>query len=240
MRFLFSILLLANLGFLAWQAWVHEPPRGQAPLPAGLPRLEVVAPMAEGPPAGAGARDRAVPAEPARVADEPTETAASMAGTAEPPPVPRVCVSLGPFGEPAALAAAAARLRDVALSPPRQRPAEGQVWAGHWVYLEYETRAEARQALDGLEAGGFDDGYLIPGEENQTVSLGLFSELARAARLSDRIRALGFEPIITDRTTPGTVYWLDLEVPTTDVVDPDAVEGEGARNLRLEARGCPE
>jgi hypothetical protein len=42
------------------------------------------------------------------------------------------------------------------------------------------------------------------------VSLGLFTERARAERRAEAVRAMGLKPEITERKIPGTLYWVDL------------------------------
>ena len=65
---------------------------------------------------------------------------------------------------------------------PRQRVADGEVWAGVWVYLPLPAmRTGADQILAKLKAGGIDDALEMPGpNEGSVISLGLYSEPKRA------------------------------------------------------------
>ncbi len=153
----------------------------------------------------------------------------------------RRCISVGPFREVTEAAHAAATLR-AAHYDPRQRAAEGDVWAGVWVYLPAPAgRGAADQVLAKLKAGGIDDALEMPGpNDGSVISLGLFSEPKRAQARVAQAQAMGLNPGIADRKRTGNVYWIDIDLkPTDNLLNPADLQGEAGRIVRLEVKGCP-
>jgi hypothetical protein len=212
LRALLLLLLFANLAFFAWSRWIAVPlVTGLSPLPAAAPL--VLAREAQPTPRTAAAAEE--------------EALAS-------------CVSIGPFLDLTEAARASTRLRELGYGP-RQRVSDGPVWSGWWVALErLEGREAAEQVVARLRQFGVTDAYIMPGEEaGVTVSLGLFSEQPRALRRLDEVKALGYEPVVTERQRTGTVYWIDADLPVPGrFPDPASFEGEQGRITRLEMRPC--
>src|SRR5260221_7531209 len=151
------------------------------------------------------------------------------------------CISVGPFRDVAEAAHAATTLRGGGYDP-RQRVADGDVWAGVWVYLPLPaSRATGDQILAKLKAGGTDDALEMPGpNEGSVISLGLYSESKRAQARVAQAQALGFNPGIADRKRTGNVYWIDIDLkPTDSLLNPSDLQGESGRIVRLEVKGCP-
>jgi hypothetical protein len=151
------------------------------------------------------------------------------------------CISVGPFRDVSEAAHAASTLRGGGYDP-RQRVADGEVWAGVWVYLPLPaTRPVADQTLAKLKAGGIDDALEMPGpNEGSVISLGLYSEPKRAQARVSQAQALGFNPGIADRKRNGNVYWIDIDLkPTDGLLNPSDLQGESGRIVRLEVKGCP-
>ncbi len=151
------------------------------------------------------------------------------------------CISVGPFRDVSEAAHAATTLRGGGYDP-RQRVADGEIWAGVWVYLPLPTsRAAGDQMLAKLKAGGIDDALEMPGpSEGSVISLGLYSESKRAHARVAQAQALGFNPGIADRKRNGNVYWIDIDLkPTDNLLNPADLQGEAGRIVRLEVKGCP-
>jgi hypothetical protein len=151
------------------------------------------------------------------------------------------CISVGPFRDVSEAAHAASTLRGGGYDP-RQRVADGEVWAGVWVYLPLPAaRSAADQTLAKLKAGGIDDALEMPGpNEGSVISLGLYSESKRAQARVAQAQALGFNPGIADRKRTGNVYWIDIDLkPTDSLLNPSDLQGESGRIVRLEVKGCP-
>jgi hypothetical protein len=151
------------------------------------------------------------------------------------------CISVGPFRDVAEAAHAATTLRGGGYDP-RQRVADGDVWAGVWVYLPLPaSHAAADQILAKLKAGGIDDALEMPGpNEGSVISLGLYGEPKRAQARVAQVQALGFNPGIADRKRTGDVYWIDIDLkPTDSLLNPADLQSEGGRIVRLQVKGCP-
>jgi hypothetical protein len=213
LRALLLLLLFANIAFFAWSHWIAAPlVTGLSPLPAAA-QLVLAREAQPGPKAGP-------------MADEEES--------------PVSCVSIGPFLDLTEAARASTRLRELGYGP-RQRVTEGPVWSGWWVALErIEGREAAEDVVARLRQFGVTDAYIMPGEEaGVTVSLGLFSEQPRALRRLDEVKALGYEPVVTERQRTGTVYWIDADLPAPgQFPDPASFEGEQGRITRLEMQPC--
>jgi len=151
------------------------------------------------------------------------------------------CVSVGPFHDVSEAALAATTLRGGGYDP-RQRVADGEVWAGVWVYLPLPpSRAAGDQTLAKLKAGGIDDALEMPGpNEGSVISLGLYSEPKRAQARVAQAQQLGFNPGIADRKRTGNVYWIDIDLkPTDSLLNPADLQNDAGRIVRLEVKGCP-
>jgi hypothetical protein len=150
------------------------------------------------------------------------------------------CISVGPFRDVAEAAHAASTLRGGGYDP-RQRVAEGEVWAGVWVYLPIAASRSSEQMLVKLKAGGIEDALEMPGpNEGSVISLGLYGDSKRAQTRVAQAQSLGFNPALADRKRTGDVYWLDIDLkPTDSVLKPTDLRGEAGRIVRLEVKGCP-
>jgi hypothetical protein len=255
MRNFFFVLMLVNLAFAAWSAWVAPSAGVGRPSDDGLPPLTLVSELP------ADLRSSGVAAEPPALleAQVPAEAvAAPAASNAEPDPgvvgeeapaadasaaqVAATCTSVGPFRELSQAATAAAALRNAGYEP-LQRVVEGDVWSGYWVYIPaIPTEQQANETLtkirEGIREARIPDAYVIRNSDSgNLVSLGVFSEISGVSRLRDEVRALGFEPQVVDRTRRATVYWIDVALAPDQALDFDALQPPG-RIIRLEQRGC--
>ena len=148
------------------------------------------------------------------------------------------CVTVGPFASGELAARARQTLSDSGY-PSRPREEETTVLEGFWVYLEAPSTAAAeRRLLDRLKRGGIEDAAAI-GElgSARRISLGIFSDEARAAAQSERVAKLQLLPQIEAREKTGTAIWLDLTLKS----DAPALEGQKfpAGDAELEFRACP-
>ena len=250
-------LVLANVGYFLWARGIAKTPDAPA---SGVPAatLKLASESPETP--------RAASPDAGSTAAGSSGTAADSAGTAagsgttgggEGPDVTRGdagegakaglltnvkrCISVGPFRDVSEAAHAATTLRGGDYDP-RQRVADGDVWAGVWVYLPLpSSRAAGEQILAKLKAGGIDDALEMPGPtEGSVISLGLYSEPKRAQARVAQAQALGFNPGIADRKRTGDVYWIDIDLkPTDSLLNPADLQSEGGRIVRLQVKGCP-
>jgi hypothetical protein len=222
-------LVLANVCYFLWQRGIAKAPEiAASPVTATLK-------LASESPEGA----RAALAEPA-AAPVVAESAHDGGNSGLLTNVKR-CISVGPFRDVSEAAHAASTLRGGGYDP-RQRVADGEVWAGVWVYLPLPaSRPVADQTFAKLKAGGIDDALEMPGpNDGSVISLGLYSEPKRAQTRVAQAQALGFNPGIADRKRNGNVYWIDIDLkPTDSLLNPSDLQGESGRIVRLEVKGCP-
>jgi hypothetical protein len=231
-------LVLANVCYLLWERGIAKSPEGAASAAPATLRLASESPDAArtaGAESVAGAAGRGTLA-----ADVAPDNPSAPAGSGLLTNVKR-CISVGPFRDVSEAAHAASTLRGGGYDP-RQRVADGEVWAGVWVYLPLPaSRPQADQTLAKLKAGGIDDALEMPGpNDGSVISLGLYSETKRAQARVAQAQALGFNPGIADRKRNGNVYWIDIDLkPTDSLLNPGDLQGESGRIVRLEVKGCP-
>ena len=194
-RALFVLLLLMNLGVAAWWLLRAPPPQQQLPpVPADVPTLRLLSEIE-------GADPDAVVPELA----QPSPTDADLASLR--------CLQIGPF-----LTQADLRRAINALTPNAERIQfrETRVLAnrGFWVFLPAQASREAAlAAARELSAKGLRDYYVVTaGERENTISLGLFRDIANAETRREQVRAAGLEPQLQPRTDEIPNYWIDLAV----------------------------
>jgi hypothetical protein len=228
-------LVLANVGYFLWArgiATTAEQPAPAAPMQTLRLRSE-----------SAGTESAAAAGTAGGAAASGSASSAETGEGAKPGLLTNVkrCISVGPFRDVSEAAHAATTLRSAGYDP-RQRVAEGDVWAGVWVYLPLPpVRSNAEQLLVKLKAGGIDDALEMPGpNEGSVISLGLYSEPKRAQARVAQAQALGFNPGIADRKRTGNVYWIDIDLkPTESLLNPADLQGDSGHIVRLEVKGCP-
>jgi hypothetical protein len=230
-------LVLANVCYFLWDRGIAKSSAGTAPAAASSLKLASESPgvrTTNDAPSPAGSGGLAAGAGGASVA--PREDGNSGLLTSV-----KRCISIGPFRDMAETAHAASTLRGGGYDP-RQRVADGEVWAGVWVYLPLPAaRDAADKMLAKLKVGGIDDALEMPGpNDGPVISLGLYSEQKRAQSRIAQAQSLGFNPGIADRKRNGNVYWIDVDLkPTDSLLNPSDLQGESGRIVRLEVKGCP-
>jgi hypothetical protein len=232
-------LVLANVCYFLWQHGIAKAPEAAvvAPPTPGTLKLASESPEA----LRTESSGNAAGAPPAAGSAAAASDGAREGGNAGLLTNVKRCISVGPFRDVSEAAHAASTLRGGGYDP-RQRVAEGEVWAGVWVYLPLPpSRPAAEQTLAKLKSGGIDDALEMPGpNEGSVISLGLYSESKRAQARVAQVQALGFNPGIADRKRTGNVYWIDIDLkPTDGLLNPSDLQGESGRIVRLEVKGCP-
>jgi hypothetical protein len=189
-RTIFFALLLVNLGYFAWARWVDVPSPTSANETTTLPRLKLAEEL------------------------PPEQRAALAEKTALNAPAP--CLSVGPFADSDNTARVAALLKGKGFEP-KERTEEAQSSDGYWVYLGgLKSESEVDKALVTLEHGGIKDAVPMPEtpEAGRRLSLGMFSERARAEKRAQTVREqTGLNAEIAERKRPATSYWLDVPSP---------------------------
>ncbi len=215
-RFLFLFLLALTIGGACWIAFAPaQDVRDAEPLPEpGVTRLVLLS-----------ERDGGVQAVAAGTA--------SATGHAD-----DSCNSIGPFATQSDMRAAMH-----ALAPHARRiqfrNARATQSRGYWVYLPaMKTREEALGVARALSAKSVRDYYVVTaGEQQNTISLGLFREQANAERRRAEIVGMGFAAQVVQRTEELPVYWIDFAQARAQPLDWRARIG-GSSELREQAIAC--
>jgi hypothetical protein len=190
LRALILLLLCMNVGVSIWWATHREPP--QPVLPATEKGVSSLALLGE--------------AEPPSMPD-----AAELSTAPEALSANSVCLSIGPFSTPADL-----RRAMNSLMPNTERIQYREVAAvalrGYRVFLPAAgSRAQALATARALSQHGITDYYVVTaGDQQNTVSLGIFRELENASKRHDAVAALGYDPSIEARTEQAPQWWIDL------------------------------
>lgn len=201
-RLLLLLLLGANLALAAWLVWApgRQPPPASEP---GIPSLRLLSERRQEPPPA--------PEQPAAELASPPEPLAALP--------PARCFTIGPVGSQAELRRIVELLSPL-LADLQVRERLRAVSRGHAVFLPaFPSRAEALAAARRLAAQGIRDYYVVTsGEQENTISLGLFRDPAAAERRRQQLEALGFSPIVRERIEETRVYFVDLiEDPSAPV-----------------------
>lgn len=217
-RALFLLLLALTIGGACWLAFAQRPPAEPPATDRGVPKLVLLS-----------ERDGDGPLASAELASPP-ETKADLASDQ--------CRSIGPFPTQADLRAAMN-----ALTPLSKRIQFRETHAtqtrGYWVYLPaMPSREQALATARALSAKGVRDYYVVTaGDQQNTISLGLFREPANAEKRRNEISALGFKPQTNTRTEDLPQYWVDLALLGDEAPDWRSRVHAG-RDLREETIDC--
>ena len=193
-RALFLLLLALNIGGACWLMFAHHPQ--VAALPAtdpGVPKLMLLSERdSESDSDAASAELASAPESNADIANDQ-------------------CRTLGPFPTQADTRAAMNTLTPLT-KRIRVREAHTTQTRGYWVYLPAQaSREQALGMARTLSAKGVRDYYVVTaGDQQNTVSLGLFRDQGNAERRRAEIAALGLAPKVNTRTEDLPAYWLDF------------------------------
>jgi hypothetical protein len=189
-RVLVLLLLLMNVGVGAW--WFLRPehePRRFAPTEPAVPGLELLTEL-----------------EARGAVGELAEAPQPIAPSAD-----AVCERIGPFLTQADLRRAVGALTPV-VQRIQFRETRALARRGYWVYMPAQpTRDAALATARELAAQGLRDYYVVTaGDRQNTISLGLFRELANARQRQADVRAMGFGAELGERTEEIPQYWVDI------------------------------
>ena len=218
-RVLFLLLLAANLGAASWLVFAPSTPTASAPVnDPGVPKLQLLS-----------ERDRGDDATAELAA--PPESRADQSNDE--------CHSIGTFPTQADVRAAISVLTPLTRRI-QFREAHATQARGYWVYLPaLATREQALATARQLSAKGVRDYYVVTaGDQQNTISLGLFRDQANAERRRAEIAALGFVPQSIARTEELPVYWLDYATDRAHPLDWRSKLGASAAALREQPIEC--
>ena len=191
LRAMIVLLLCMNLGVAVWWAAHRENPVPVLPVTeAGVPSLTLLSETERLP----------VPVD-----------AAELSVAPDAPGPASVCLGLGPFSTPADLRKAMNTLMP-RVESIQYREVAAVSLRGYRVFLPAAgSRAQALETARALSAKGISDYYVVTaGEQQDTISLGIFRELENATKRREEVAALGYNPTVETRTEPVQQWWIDL------------------------------
>ena len=191
-RIVFLLLLALNIGVGCWLYFAPQSNASQLPATdAGVPKLALLSEQEHGGEANA-----------AELASAPESTADLGNDT---------CTSIGPFATQADMRGALNALTPL-VSRIQYREAHSTETRGYWVYLPaLASREQALTIARQLSAKGVRDYYVVTaGDQQNTISLGLFRDKGNADKRRNEVAALGFAPDLVTRTEELPVYWVDF------------------------------
>jgi hypothetical protein len=189
-RALVVLLACMNVGVAAWWALHRDPVTAEVPSSEkGIASLQLLH----------------------EVAKAPVTEVEEISAEPELPRAGSVCLSLGPFRSAAELRRAMNQLMPRVEQIQFRETAATEV-QGYKVFLPpAASRAQALDAARALAAQGISDYYVVTaGDQQNTISLGIFRDLENATKRHDTVAALGYDPTVEPRTEQTRQWWIDL------------------------------
>ncbi|MEJ2590989.1 MAG: SPOR domain-containing protein [Candidatus Thiodiazotropha sp.] len=240
MKWLFSILLIANVGIFVWSYPQQRQVEGESNAAEEIGELRLVGEPQSAPvKVAANETDDTEPPQQLRDTDKPAQVDTQTDSTADmkpqqdampaaankpaeeeksppdavaaTPPKPQ-CESIGVFEKRAQAETLSVQLRALGLKPDIAAETSNEQ-AGFWVLIPPQpTRDQAIEIAHQLEAAGVEDLWrFTSGALAHAISLGLFRDEERAIARKGQIAALGFNPVVRPRYRESTKYWLRYE-----------------------------
>ncbi len=223
LKWLFAMLVLANLGLWMWASWYRESPveeirEARAPIAPEQMRL---------------LSEPGVKLQPRKA---PPPANAELTAKPSPP----VCLRLGPLPDLSLSAKAEAKLNELHIT--YSRSSEGtKIVTGYLVYFPpLATREAAERKRQEFTRLGFKDHALIQEEGwNNAISLGLFSVEANAASRVRDLAAKRIEAKVRPLSQNRTIYWLDISVSVpADIAAKLRQTDWGTKDVQLQEFVC--
>lgn len=196
-RILFVLLLAMNVGAAAWL--LTRPVSAERALGATDPGVPALVLLKE--------RDRAAMQATAAAAQKRQETASGVTASA-----PAFCESLGPFPDRSAAQTALSSVQPLT-ERTQVRNNVARVVRGYWVHVPaHASREEALATARQLSAAGVRDYYVVTaGDQENTLSLGLFRDQVNAEKRRAQVAAMGFRARVLERADEREQFWIDYQ-----------------------------
>ena len=182
------------------------------------------------PPSNPASRAAPPPAAPRAV------TSAAPAPVPTDAPAPR-CVSLGPFGDPAVAVTVSQRLESSGLAPTAREERQ-QHRDGYWIVVATSGLVQQRSVLAQIRRAGIQDAYAMPDDAQFRISLGIYSDKARAEQRATSLRPLNLAPRVEEHFQERSVRWLDVP-GAGDRLSASRLESFGITDADVGAFDCP-
>ncbi len=225
MRWIFLLLLAANIGYVAWELKHPEPHRHVVSDDPNVPKLVLLSELDKTAQSSLAKSDTATKAAQAKPESKSTKAPEPVVADKEQTPLPAppetrkpvppsfACYTLGPFRDIADLRKLTRDIRDY-VAEASFRSHEEREQSMYWVYLPPQKSHEAANALAAsLKRKNIRDYYVVPkGDQANAISLGHFKEKNGALQVQKKAKAAGFPARIEPVFKTYTIYWLDYRV----------------------------
>lgn len=164
-------------------------------------------------------------------------TARAPKPAAPPPPPP--CATLGPFdGE--VQAEQAQRAMEGGGWGVLRRSTTVQVNDGYWVHIDNITSArDQARVVNAIRRAGIQDAFAMPDDAQFRVSVGIFTDEARAEDRAARVQRLKLDALVTERTRDQAVIWLDVPGVASQTLSDGRLATLGVATTGLRIEKCP-
>lgn len=226
MRWLFLILLTANLVYFGWALNMQtdldlKNAAAVTPVPSGARRLTLVRELKSPPPI----REQSV-----SPGEEPGEILAPMpqelvtrlpdinVSNLAAESVDDTCLTFGPLPDEKQTVSLEDWFRS-RRAVVHRRTTDTNDKALFWIYLApKDSAADAVAVMDELKKKGISDYRLISqGDLKNAVSLGLYSSQAAVNERLAELQQHGYKPVVVPYTGANQVFWLDVKVPAHSI-----------------------
>ena len=229
MKWVFSALLLANIGLFMWATWYKdlgvEPAKKPRPpvnadkmLPLSTPGLKLTPRLA-----GGDRLELLTPVEREALDNE------------------KFCYIIGPFETHEHALKAGGPLEEMQLGVST-RSAEDKSESSYWVFIPpLATRQKAQTKVKELAKLGFKEHFITQeaGRDN-AISLGVFAQRENAESLLQELKGKGIEAKLETRYRLRLLYWLNLRAAdlTEEQVEHLAQLDWGPPEIRVRQAAC--
>lgn len=154
------------------------------------------------------------------------------------PPPPPPCATLGPFNDEL-LAEVATRQLEKAGWRIQRRATRQNISDGWWVYVNNADAAAQARTLAAIRQSGLRDAFAMTDDPQFRVSVGLFSEEARAEDRAAQVQKLRLDAMVTERRRDQAVIWLDLPGIARETLGDGRLASTGLPLDTLRIEACP-
>jgi len=211
MRYLFIVLLLLNIGFFIWLERFSATPKNTfTAVDSGTKSLVLLTELGGNNPANDTTLDGL------NVNNNQVDEAINLR-----------CFAAGPYTDEATILTAAETIKPQVLKSNIRRLTTTQE-AGYWVYIPaLPSRQEALKKGRDLAAAFVKDYYVVTSGNNEnSISLGLYREPFNADNRVNQLKQKGFAVEKETRLEQWPEFWLDFSLGEDSEFDPQTLQSE--------------
>lgn len=221
MRYLFIVLLLLNIGFFIWlERFSATPQKTFTAVDPGIRSLVLLSELND-PSSG----------------DSAIDSFNTQDNSHSREVINLRCFAAGPYRDEANVLTAAENIKSRVLKSTIRRLTTTQE-AGYWVYIPaLPSRAEALKKGRELAAAYVKDYYVVTSGNNEnSISLGLYREPFNADNRVNQLKQKGFAVEKETRLEQWPEFWLDFSLGEDSEFDPQTLQSE---NIAVNEIICP-